>query len=139
MSTVITGNTLTLEIDSDDYTAQVTAVTINREDTQETFDALGSRVYKTVTFPYTMEVTILPDWGASDSLCEALTSSALTAPDTGLAFTLEVEEGEAEEVVVTGSVFPEVVDSGGTGFEVSPVAITFTGNRNVALAFSHPA
>jgi hypothetical protein len=138
MSTVITGNTLTLEIDSDDYTAQVTAVTINREDTQETFDALGSRVYKSVTFPYTMEVTILPDWGATDSLCEVLTQAALTAPDTGLNFTLTVQDGEAEEVTVVGAVFPEVVDAGGTGFEVTPVTISFTGDRNTVLAFTHP-
>jgi hypothetical protein len=136
MSTVITGNTLTLEIGGIDYTAQVTAVLINREDTQETFDALGSRVYKTVTFPYTMEVTILPDWGATASICQALTAAALTAPDTSLAFELEVEQGSAEETVVVGKVFPEVVDTGGTGFEVTPVTISFTGDRNDPLEFN---
>ena len=136
MSTVITGNTLTLDIGGTDYTAQVTAVTITREDSQETFDALGSRVYTTITFPYTMDVTILPDWGAASSLCQALTAAALGAPDTPLAFELEVEAGTAEETVVEGSVFPEVVDTGGTGFEVTPVTITFTGNRNVPLEFN---
>jgi hypothetical protein len=136
MSTVITGNTLTLDIGGIDYTAQVTAVLINREDTQETFDALGSRVYKTVTFPYTMEVTILPDWGATASICQALTAAALTAPDTSLAFELEVEQGSAEETVVVGKVFPEVVDTGGTGFEVTPVTISFTGDRNDPLEFN---
>jgi len=139
MSTVITGNTLTLEINEVDYTAQVTAVAINREDTQETFDALGSRVYKTVTFPYTMEVTILPDWGAANSLCEVLTAAALTSPDVALDFELVVEEGSAEEVTVEGAVFPEVVDAGGTGFEVTPVTISFTGDRNTPLEFTHPA
>jgi len=136
MSTVITGNTLTLEIGGIDYTAQVTAVVINREDSQETFDALGSRVYKTVTFPYTMEVTILPDWGATASICQALTAAALTAPDTSLAFELEVEQGTADETVVVGKVFPEVVDTGGTGFEVTPVTISFTGDRNDPLEFN---
>jgi hypothetical protein len=139
MSTVITGNTLTLEINSVDYTAQVTSVLVTREDTQETFDALGSRVYKTVTFPYTMEVTILPDWGATGSLCEVLTAAALTSPDLALDFELLVEEGTAEEVTVEGAVFPEVVDSGGIGFEVTPVTISFTGSRNTALVFTHPA
>lgn len=136
MSTIITGNTLTLTIGGTPYTAQVTAVAVNREDTQETFDALGSRAYKTVTFPYTMEVTILPDWGATASLCSALTGSALTAPDTSLAFVLKVEEGETEETVVEGSVFPELVETGGTGFEVTPVTISFTGDRNVPLEFN---
>jgi hypothetical protein len=136
MSTVITGNTLTLTIGATAYTAQVTAVIVNREDTQETFDALGSRVYKTVTFPYTMDVTILPDWGATGSLCSALTTSALTAPDTSLAFVLKVEEGTTEETVVEGSVFPELVETGGAGFEVTPVTISFTGDRNVPLEFN---
>jgi hypothetical protein len=139
MSTVITGSTLTLEINSVDYTAQVTAVAVTREDTQETFDALGSRVYKTVTFPYTMDVTILPDWGATGSLCEVLTAAALTSPDTAIAFELLVEEGSAEEVTVAGEVFPEVVDAGGVGFEVTPVVISFTGDRNAPLTFTHPA
>ena len=136
MSTVITGNSLTLEIGGIDYTAQVTAVVINREDSQEVFDALGSRVYKTVTFPYTMDVTILPDWGASSSICQALTTAALTAPDTSLAFELEVEQGTAEETVVVGKVFPEVVDTGGVGFDVTPVTISFTGDRNDPLEFN---
>ena len=136
MSTVITGNALTLEIGSTAYTAQVTAVTVTREDSQETFDALGSRVYKTITFPYTMDVTILPDWGATGSLCQALTTAALSAPDTPLAFELKVEQGTAEETVVEGSVFPELVETGGTGFEVTPVTVSFTGNRNVPLVFN---
>jgi hypothetical protein len=136
MSTVITGNTLTLEIGGVDYTAQVTEVTITREDSQETFDVLGARVYSTVRFPYSMEVTILPDWGATSSICQALTTAALTAPDTSLAFTLEVEAGTAEETVVEGAVFPELVETGGTGFDVTPVAINFTGDRNVILEFN---
>lgn len=136
MSTVITGNALTLTINSVVYTAQVTAVAVNRDDTQESFDALGSRVYKTVTFPYTMEVTILPDWGANGSLCEVLTQAALSAPDTSLAFVLEVEQGTAEETVLEGNVFPEVVETGGTGFAVTPVTISFTGDRNTPLEFN---
>lgn len=136
MSTVITGNTLTLTIGGTPYTAQVTSVLVNREDTQEEFDALGSRVYKTVTFPYTMDVTILPDWGAASSLCSALTQSALGAPDTSLPFVLTVEDGTAEETVVEGAVFPELVETGGTGFDVTPVTITFTGDRNVPLEYN---
>jgi hypothetical protein len=136
MSTTITGNTLTLTIDSVVYTAQVTAVTVTRDDTQETFDALGSRVYKTVTFPYSMSVTILPDWGATSSLCQELTDAALTAPDTSLVFTLEVEQGTADETVVEGKVFPELVETGGAGFEVTPVSIEFTGDRNTPLVFN---
>jgi hypothetical protein len=136
MATVITGNSLTLDIGGVDYTAQVTNVTVVRDDTQETFDALGARVYSTITFPYTMDVTILPDWGATGSLCQALTNAALTAPDTSLAFELLVEEGTTEETVVVGKVFPELVDTGGAGFELTPVTISFTGDRNEPLEFN---
>lgn len=136
MSTVITGNTLTLTIATVAYTAQVTSAVVNRDDTQETFDVLGSRVYSTITFPYTLEVTILPDWGADGSLCQALTSAALTAPDTALAMELTVDDGLATETVLEGSVFPEVVDAGGTGFELTPVTVTLTGNRNVVLEYN---
>ena len=136
MSTTITGNTVTLTIGALDYTAQVTAAAVTRDDTQETFDVLGARVYRTVTFPYSLEMTILPDWGATASLCQALTNAALTAPDTSLAMVLTAEDGSPEETVVEGSVFPEVVDASGVGFELTEVTVTLTGDRNVPLEFN---
>jgi len=119
MSNTISGSNVTLVIATVPYTAQVTSATVTREDTQETFDVLGARVYRTLTFPYVLEMTILPDWGATGSLCQALSSAALTAPDTSLAMTLKAEAGTAEETVVEGSVFPEVVDVSGVGFDLT--------------------
>jgi hypothetical protein len=136
MSTTITGNLVTLEIGGIDYTAQVTSAVVTREDTQETFDVLGARVYRTVTFPYSLEFSILPDWGATSSICQALTTAALTAPDTGLAMELVAEAGEAAETLLEGSVFPEVVDVSGVGFELTEISVTLTGNRNVPLVFN---
>jgi hypothetical protein len=49
---------------------------------------------------------------------------------------LKAEEGTAEETVVEGSVFPEVIDVAGAGFELSEVTVTLTGNRNVPLEFN---
>ncbi len=136
MSNTISGSNVTLTIDGDPYTAQVTSATVTREDTQETFDVLGARVYRTLTFPYVLEMSLLPDWGATGSLCEALSSAALTAPDTALAFVLKAEDGTAEETEVTGSVFPEVINVSGVGFDLTEVTVTLTGDRNVALAFN---
>lgn len=136
MSTTISGSEVTLTIGGTPYTAQITAAAVTREDTQETFDVLGARVYKTLQFPYTLEMSILPDWGATGSLCQALTTAALTAPDTPLAMVLKADDGEATETEVTGSVFPEVVDVTGTGFELTEVSVTLTGNRNVPLVFN---
>lgn len=135
MSTTISGSEVTLTIGGEPYTAQVTSAIITREDTQETFDVLGARVYRTLTFPYSLEMTILPDWGAADSLCQALSAAALAAPDTGLALVLKANAGSAEEYEVTGSVFPEVIDVAGAGFDLTEVTVTLTGNRNVPLTF----
>lgn len=136
MSNTISGSNVTLVIDSEVYTAQVTNATITRDDTQETFDVLGARVYRTLTFPYSLAFGILPDWGATDSLCEALSAAALTAPDTSLTVTLKTEDGTANETEVTGNVFPEVVDMSGVGFELSEVTVTLTGDRNTPLVFN---
>jgi hypothetical protein len=136
MSTTITGNKVTLTIGVTPYTAQVTSAVVTRDDTQETFDVLGARVYRTLTFPYTLEMTLLPDWGASGSLCQALSNAALTAPDTSLALELTAEDGETEETVLEGAVFPEVVDMTGAGFALTEVTVTLTGDRNVPLEFN---
>jgi len=136
MSNTISGSQVTLDIGGVAYTAQVTSAVVTREDTQETFDVLGARVYRTLTFPYNLEMTILSDWGATGSLCQALTNAALTAPDTSLAMVLKAEEGTAEETVVEGNVFPEIVEATGAGFEVSEVTVNFTGDRNTALEFN---
>jgi hypothetical protein len=136
MSTTISGSEVTLTINAVQYTAQVTSAVVTRDDTQETFDVLGARVYRTLTFPYSLEMTILTDWGATASLCQALSTAALTAPDTSLAMTLVANAGSPEAVTVTGSVFPEVVDTTGSGFEIAEATVTLTGDRNTALAFA---
>ena len=136
MSTTISGSEVTLTIGGTPYTAQVTSAVVTRDDTQETFDVLGARVYRTLTFPYSLEMSILTDWGAASSLCQALSSAALAAPDTSLAMTLIANVGSAEAVTVTGNVFPEVVDATGSGFEVAEATVTLTGDRNTALAFA---
>jgi hypothetical protein len=136
MSTTITGSSVTLTIATLPYTAQITSAVVTRDDTQETFDVLGARVYRTLTFPYTLEMTILPDWGATGSLCQALSSAALTAPDTSLAMILKAEAGETEETVLEGAVFPEIVDVSGVGFDLTEVTVTLTGDRNTPLEFN---
>ena len=133
MATTISGSSVTLTIATVAYTAQVTSAVVTRDDTQETFDVLGERVYRTLTFPYSLEMSILPDWGSTASLCQALSAAALTAPDTALAMVLKAEQGTAEETVVEGSVFPEIVDVSGSGFDLTEVTVTLTGDRNVPM------
>jgi hypothetical protein len=140
MATTLTGHDVSLVIDGDTFTPQVTSVTISVTDSQETFDVLGARVYKTVRdsdagVPYEMDLTMLADWGASGGLCQSLATAALTTPDTGLAFTMTVV-GPDDTIVVTGSVFPTVPPISGSGFDVSEITFTMTGDRGTPLAFA---
>lgn len=140
MSTTITGHDVTLVIDGDNFHPQVTAATISVVDSQETFDVLGARVYKTVRdatagVPYQLELTMLADWGVAAGLCQSLATAALTAPDTGLAFTMSVVGPDAT-IAVTGKVFPTVPPISGAGFDVSEITFTMVGDRVTPLAFA---
>jgi hypothetical protein len=135
MSTVVTGQDFTLVVGGVTYTPQTLSATVTVEDNQEQYDVLGARVYKTLTVPYTLEVEILSDWGTTVSICNALATATLAAPDTSLAFTMTAT-GPDETLTVTGNVFPKVPPASGAGFEASQISWTFTGDRNTAVAFA---
>ncbi len=135
MSTVITGNDFTLVIGGVTYTPQTLNATLTIEDTQEQYDVLGARVYKTLTVPYTLDVEILADWGATGGICSALTTATLTEPDTSLAFTMTAQGPDAT-LTVTGNLFPKLPPASGEGFEASTISWTFVGDRNTAVAFA---
>lgn len=140
MATTITGHDVTLVIDGDNFHPQVTSATLSVEDSQETFDVLGARVYKTVRdasagVPYMLEITMLADWGTAGGLCQSLATAALSSPDTHLAFTMTTV-GHDASVVATGDVFPTIPPMSGTGFDVSEVTFTLMGDRSTPLAFA---
>ena len=137
MSTVIiTGNDLTLTIDTEDYHPQVLNVELEVEDTQEVYETLAGPAYKTVTQPFSMNITMLADWGVSGGLCSKLQGKALgegtgqsgRATDTGIAFTM-TQTGSTHQTVFTGNVFPKVPPMGGTGAEVTEITLTLPGER----------
>ena len=139
MATTLTGHDVTLTIGANTFTPQTTAVTVAVEDSQSTFDVLGARVYKTVRdsaagVPYSLELTMLADWGTVGGLCQALATAALTAPDTSLAFQMDVV-GPDDTIEVTGNVFPTVPPMSGSGFAVSEITFTMVGDRSTPLDF----
>ena len=135
-TTIITGNELTLTIDSEAYTPQVLSVELEVEDTQEVFETLAGPAYKTVTQPFSMNLTMLADWGESGGLCSKLQEKALgegsgqtnRAPDVGITFTM-TQTGSTHQTVFTGNVFPKVPPMGGSGAEVSEITFTLPGER----------
>jgi hypothetical protein len=91
MATTITGHDVTLVIDGDNFHPQVTSATLSVEDSQETFDVLGARVYKTVRdasagVPYMLEITMLADQGIKRA-----TDLSRIASDFGHAFLLMIQ------------------------------------------------
>ena len=135
-TTIITGNELTVVIDSENYHPQALNVELEVEDTQELFETLSGPAYKTVTQPFSMNLTMLADWGVNGGLCSKLQAKALgegpsqnnRAPDTGITFTM-TQTGASHQTIFTGKVFPKVPPMGGTGAEVSEITFTLPGER----------
>ena len=136
MATFITGNELTLVIDSKNYHPQVLNVELEVEDTQEVYETLAGPAYKTTTQPFALNLTMLADWSENGGLCAALQGKALgegtaasgRAPDTGIAFTM-TQTGATHETSFTGFLFPKVPPMGGAGAEVTEITFTLPGER----------
>lgn len=136
MATIITGNDLTLVIDGNDYHPQVTSVELSVEDTQQVIETLGGPAYVTLTQPFSMNITMLADWGVDGGLCAALQGKALgegsgqtgRAPDTGVAFTM-TQTGASHNTAFTGNVFPKVPPASGSGAEATEITFTLPGER----------
>jgi len=113
MATYITGRDLTLEIDSENYDAQASTVTLTTELNQAVLEVLSGRAYKTIDQTATLSVEMFADWGAAGSLCEALWDAALAAPDTAIVATFE-----ANGSIFTMDVFPNYPVAGGGAVDV---------------------
>ena len=75
-TTVITGRDLAMTIATKNYDEQATSATLSADVTIETYDTLYSKAYKSIDSQWTFDVEMLADWGAADSLCEALWTAA---------------------------------------------------------------
>ena len=102
-TTIITGRDLVVTIASTNYDAQATSATLANSPTVETYQTLDGKAYKHIDDQWTFDVSMLADWGAASSLCEALWTACDTAPNTTLAVSL---------TAITGAVF---------AFDVMPV------------------
>jgi len=131
MATVLTGADLTLTIDGSAFDAQTISTSFTYSPDQQVLETLSGPVYKTLTKPYSLDVTMYSDWGTTSSLCEALASAALSAPDTSLAFTL-VYVGPNATTTLAGNVFPTIPPFGGEGAAAAQTSFTLVGDRNTA-------
>ena len=135
---VITGSDITLTVGTTSFTPQVTNVTLTSTAEREVYETLSGPFYKTLVREYELAITGLADWGASDSVCDALETAFDTDPDDDITFTMTAVN-DPTTVTVTGKVFPKVPAAGGSGAEVTEFDVTLTGNVNEALTITSAA
>ena len=121
-TTIITGRDLVLTIASTNYDAQATSATLANSPTIETYQTLDGKAYKHIDDQWTFDVSMLADWGAAGSLCEALWTACETAPNTTLAVSLTAVSG----AVFAFNVMPVFPAVGGTAPDAQTVDLSFT-------------
>jgi len=121
-TTIITGRDITFTIDSDNFDAQATSATLTVDSTINTYQTLDGKAYYTTDTQGSFAVEMLADWGAVNSLCEALWTAATSAPNTPLPVSLTAETG----AVFTFDVQPILPSAGGTAPDAQTVSLAFT-------------
>lgn len=121
-TTIIQGRDLVLSVNSVDYGAQASSVTMSLENDRQEFEVLDGTVYKTLKVTGSLSVEMLQDWGAASSICEALWNAAKDNPDTPLAFSFTANTGS----VFTGNVYPAFPEVGGAAADALTTTVELT-------------
>jgi hypothetical protein len=121
-TTIITGRQVSFTIASTQYSSQATSATLTVETTINTYQTLAGKAYFTTDTQGSFAVEMLADWGAASSLCEALWTAAIDAPQTPLLVSLTADTG----AVFTFDVQPIQPSAGGTAPDAQTVSLSFT-------------
>jgi hypothetical protein len=109
-TTIITGRDLVLSIATVNYDAQTTSVTLTNAPVNTTYQTLDGKAYKHIDDQWTLNMSLLADWGVASSLFEAMWTACETAPNTALAISLTATTG----AVFTFNAFPVFPSVGAT-------------------------
>jgi hypothetical protein len=131
-TTVITGRDISLTIDSKAYGDQTTATTLQTSLERNAYETIDGKVFYALDTTATLSVTMLADWGATGSLCEAMWTAASSAPNTSLAYTFTAATG----AVFTGNVLPVFPDASGTGKDAQSITFVLQGTAKPTLTIS---
>ena len=131
-TTIITGRDLVVTIATVNYDAQATSATLANSPTVEIYQTLDGSAYKHIDDQWSFDVSMLADWGAASSLCEALWTACDTAPNTTLAVSLTAITGAVFAFDVM-PVFPAV---GGAAPDAQTVDLSFVVVGTPAETFS---
>jgi hypothetical protein len=120
-TTIITGRDLVVTIATTNYDGQATSAVLANSPTVETYQTLDGKAYKHIDDQWTFDVSMLADWGATGSLCEALWTACETAPNTALAVSMTAVTG----AVFTFTVMPVFPAVGGAAPDAQTVDLSF--------------
>jgi hypothetical protein len=120
-TTIITGRDLVVTIATVNYDAQATSATLAVDSTVETYQTLDGKAYKHIDDQWTFDISMLADWGATGSLCEALWTACETAPNTTLAVSMTAVTG----AVFAFNVMPVFPSVGGSAPDAQTVDLSF--------------
>jgi hypothetical protein len=120
-TTIITGRDLVVTIATVNYDAQATSATLAVDSTVETYQTLDGKAYKHIDDQWTFDISMLADWGATGSLCEALWTACETAPNTTLAVSMTAVTG----AVFAFNVMPVFPNVGGAAPDAQTVDLSF--------------
>lgn len=128
MATIQTGRTLSVEIDSVVYSAQVAEVQLVPNETVDQYVTLTDTV--AVRQPTTWQLTLraYQDWGEVGSFCDAM----WTAAAAGAAIPFEL--GLAGTGVLSGDIIPAYPTAGGPADGVLEVSFTFEVSGGITKA-----
>ena len=108
-TTIVTGRDIVFTLATTNYDAQTTSVTLVNAPVITTYQTLDGKAYKHIDDQWTLNISLLADWGATSSLFEAMWT-AFQSPNTPLSFTLVSATGAS----FAGTVFPVAPTAGGT-------------------------
>ena len=121
---VITGRNVRLNITGWGTTAldeQTTSAVLTKTNDRQTFETLLGTGYKTTNVEATLDLEMMADWGKASSVCEAIWTSAETAPDTPIDVVLTT----ATNHTFAFKIFPDFPTAGGAGTDMQTVTFTF--------------
>ena len=121
-TTVITGRDVSLSFTGGtDIDAQATSAILTKNNVRETYQTLDGEAVKTVNIEAAFALSMLADWGKTNSVCEAIWTAAETAPDNTITITMTAATG----ATFAFDVFPEFPTAGGAGTDAQTVDFTF--------------
>jgi hypothetical protein len=129
-TTIIKGRSITVEIDGDDYSPQITDVQLVPSDNTQVYEVLTGSVSEPGVTTWTLEVNAFQDWGATDSFCEALVTAAIAG--SKLPFEMVVNTS----TTVTGTVVAIFPPMGGAAPDALEMDLTFQLDGEPSFAFA---